>query len=72
MKLKYKVSAWAFALAGIMVIGGLYAQRWALDTNNQYWVNMSPDVMGAGLLVFALGVLTFIIGLSKKVKWLEK
>lgn len=57
MKIRYNISSIVFVVATALVFGGYLLQRWALENNSQIWINLSPDVMGAGVLVFAVGII---------------
>ena len=59
----------AFVVAAVLVISGYKLQEWALESGSQIWINLSPDVMGAGLLVFVAGIVLWLMGKMKKVKW---
>lgn len=66
MKLIPNVSTWLFVVSAALVIGGYQLQKWALSVDNQLWINLSPDFMGAGLLVFVGSIVMFLFGNGKR------
>ena len=68
MKIKYRVSSVVFFIAAALVVIGYRLQEWALENNSQIWINLSPDIMGAGLLVFVAGIVLWLIGQTKGIK----
>ena len=66
MKLIPNASTLFFFVSAALVIGGYYLQKWALGAENQLWINLSPDFMGAGLLVFVGSIALFLFGNGKK------
>ena len=68
MKIKTRVSTVVFMVAAVLVLLGYRLQEWALANNSQIWINLSPDIMGAGLLVFVAGIVLWLIGQTKGIK----
>ena len=71
MQIRYKVSTLVFIVATALVFAGYCLQKWALENGSQIWINLSPDIMGAGVLIFALGVITYLVGKTNKIKGLR-
>ena len=62
-------------VAFILVISGIILQMYGLSTGNQLITNLSPDVLGGGVLVFAVFLVVSILGLigiKVKMKYTSK
>jgi len=58
-----------------LVVSGILLQMYGLSTSNQLLVNLSPDVLGGGILIFALFLvvsLLGLIGIKVKMKYTSK
>ena len=65
MRLKSHVSKVLFGVSAILVFSGYYLQKTALESGNQLLINLSPDIMGSGLLVFVAGIVFLMLGNNK-------
>lgn len=52
-------------VSAALVTLGAFAYKYGLDTDNPLLVGLSPDVFGGGIMIFALFVIVFILGLLK-------
>ena len=50
-------------VASVLVISGILLQMYGLSTGNQLLTNLSPDVLGGGILVFAIFLVVVLLGL---------
>lgn len=67
MKKKYKkiipVTLIITLTATFLVVFGVALLKYGLYTNNTFWIALSPDIVGGGVLIFSLMIATIIIGL---------
>ena len=72
MKKKYKkiipVTIVVVAVSVLLVFIGLYLLSEGIQTNNEFWVNLAPELFGAGIWTLTLFVILTVLGIFGLVK----